>query len=141
MRSCSSTEITMFSGFVSRTSLRSFGNCTGIELRTTGTVIRKMISSTIITSTSGVVLMVAIGSSSSPPPVPTFIDTVLRLRGHVRRAQQHRVQVGAESAHAVERHLIAPDEPVVAEHGGYRDGEADGGHDQRLTDRSRHFVD
>ena len=63
----------MFSGFDSRISLRSFGNSTGIELRTTGTVMRKMISRTSMTSTSGVVLIVDITSSSSPSAVPTFI--------------------------------------------------------------------
>ncbi len=63
----------MFSGFVSRISLRSFGSSTGTVMRTTGTVIRKMISSTSMTSTSGVVLIVEIASSSSPSGDPTFI--------------------------------------------------------------------
>ena len=47
---------------------------------TTGIVIRKMISSTSITSTSGVVLMVET-TSSSPSGLPTFIDTAYPLAG------------------------------------------------------------
>src|SRR5665213_765206 len=125
MRSLMSTEIVMFSGLVSRTSLRSFGNCTGTELRTTGTVIRKMIKSTIITSTSGVVLMVEIGSSSSPDE-PTFIDMGLRPCRWLRCRQQHRVQVGGEAAHALHRGLVAADQPVVAEHRRHGDREASG---------------
>ena len=57
--------------------MRSFGSCTGIEVVTTGTVIRKMMRSTSITSISGVVLMSIITSGSPlPPPVPTFIAMV-----------------------------------------------------------------
>src|SRR5687768_4910588 len=42
---------------------------------TTGTVMRKMMSSTSMTSTSGVVLMSDIGTSSPPSPSwPTFMD-------------------------------------------------------------------
>jgi hypothetical protein len=66
----------MFSGLVSRTSLRSFGRTTGIDVVTTGMVIRKMISSTSITSTSGVVLIVETTSSSSPSSEPTFIAMI-----------------------------------------------------------------
>ena len=38
-------------------------------------------------------------------------------------------------------HLVAPDRPVVAEHHGHGDRQADGGHDQRLTDRACNLVD
>ena len=68
----------MFSGLVSRISLRSFGSWTGIDVVTTGIVIRKMISSTSITSTSGVVLMVETTSSSSPAAGPTLIAIAQR---------------------------------------------------------------
>src|SRR6476620_8259352 len=98
MRSAESTEITMFSGLVSRTSLRSFGSTTGMELRTTGTVMRKMISRTSMTSTSGVVLIVETTSSSSLDE-PTFIAMALRLGRDVRVGQQHGVELGAEAAH------------------------------------------
>src|SRR4030095_2020479 len=109
----------MFSGLDSRTSLRSFGNCTGMLFRTTGTVIRKMISSTSITSTSGVGLIVETApGASSPPGDPTFIAMALRLRGGGRRRQQHGVELGAEAAHRFHHRLVAADQPVVAQHRG-----------------------
>src|SRR6478736_6673645 len=112
MRSWRSTERTIFSGLVSRISLRSFGNSTGIDVVTTGMVIRKMISSTSITSTSGVVLMVEMVSSTSPPGEPTFIamasDPGGRLRGG---GEQHGVQVHAEAAHHVHRRLVPTHQP------------------------------
>src|SRR5215831_16182498 len=142
MRLCLSTEMMMFSGLVSRISFRSFGSWTGIDVLTTGIVIRKMISSTSMMSTSGVVLIVEITLSSSPSGDPTFIAMALtpggcRLR---RTAEQHGVQVGAEGANPIHRRLVAANEPVVSEHRGNRDGKADGGHDQRLAHRTRDFV-
>src|SRR4029450_9712176 len=101
----------MFSGFVSRISLRSFGSVTGIDVVTTGIVIRKMIRSTSITSTSGGVLMVETTSSSSPGPGPTLIAMALRLV-RLRARQQYGVQVGAEAADLVHGGLVAADEPV-----------------------------
>src|SRR5438045_6111415 len=131
-----STEMTMFSGLLSRTSLTSFGSWTGIDIVTTGIVIRKMISSTSITSTRGVVLMVET-TSSSPSGEPTFIATALSPDddGFWRRAQQYGVQIRAETAHALHRGLVAAHEPVVAEHGRNRDRETERRHDQRFTHR------
>src|SRR6185436_13628666 len=135
MRPEPSTESVMFSGLVSRTSFCSFGSVTGIDVVTTGIVIRKMIRSTSMTSTSGVVLIVETTSSSSPSP--TFIAMASAPGGvRLRRGEQHRVQVGAERAHALHRGLVAADQPVVAEHRGHRDGEADRGHDQRFAHRT-----
>src|SRR4030095_3008648 len=133
-----STDSTMFSGFVSRTSLRSFGSSTGIEVVTTGIVIRKMISSTSITSTSGVVLIADTTSSSSA--WPTFIAMASRPRCDLRARQQHRVQLGAEAAHLLHHRLVAADERVVAEHRGHRHGKTEGRHDQRFTHRTRDLV-
>src|SRR5678816_2850778 len=108
-----------------------------------------MISSTSMTSTSGVVLIVEIASSSSSAE-PTFIDMVApseafgRRSGRRRRMprrQQDRVQVGTEAAHAVHRSLVAADEPVVAEHRGDCNGKTDRCHDQRFSDRARDLVD
>src|SRR5215471_17869269 len=64
----------MFSGLVCVGMLTAFGRSTFTVFVITGIVMRKMMSSTSITSTSGVVLMVAI----MPPlcPSPTFIDMV-----------------------------------------------------------------
>jgi len=67
------TAMTMFSGLVCVGRLRSFGNCSSMLCVTTGTVIRKMISSTSITSTNGVVLMVAFIWSSSLSADARFI--------------------------------------------------------------------
>src|SRR5262252_496685 len=136
-----STDSTMFSGFVSRTSLRSFGSSTGTDVTTTGIVIRKMISSTSITSTRGVVLIAETTSSSSA--WPTFIAMASGLSGHdPRRAgEQHGVQLGAKAADLLHHRLVAADEPVVAEHGGHRHGQADGRHDQRLAHGARDLVD
>ena len=55
-----------------RGSLVSFGSLSGTDWRTTGIVMRKMMSITSITSTSGVVLMLAT-TSSSPSPASTNI--------------------------------------------------------------------
>ena len=57
--------MTMFSGLVCVAIFVAFGSCTGTAFMITGTVIRKMMSSTSITSTSGVVLMVVFSSASS----------------------------------------------------------------------------
>src|SRR5512138_3807121 len=133
MLSAWSTDSTMFSGFVSRISLRSFGSSTGIDVTTTGMVIRKMISSTSMTSTSGVVLIVEIASSSSAGP--TLIAMASRLRGNLRGREEHRVQLAAERAHLLHHRLVAPDEPVVSEHRRHGDGQAERGHDQRFPDR------
>src|SRR5215470_382901 len=62
-----STAMVMFSGLVCVGMLTAFGSVTGTVLVITGIVIRKMMSSTSITSTSGVVLMLAIAPPSSPP--------------------------------------------------------------------------
>src|SRR4029079_7719955 len=105
MRPEPSTEGVMFSGFVYGTSFCSFGSVTGIDVVTTGIVIRKMIRSTSMTSTSGVVLMVETTSSSSPSAEPTFIAMASAPRVRLRRREQHRVEVGAERADALHRGL------------------------------------
>src|SRR3954471_22141329 len=136
-----STEMMMFSGLVSRTSTRSLGSVRGTDVVTTGIVIRKMMSSTSITSTRGVVLMLDITSSSSPLDGPTAIAMAnsfgvpeSRLRGLAGRAQDHGVEFIAELAHFVHHRLVAACQPVVAEHRGNRDCQAERRHDQRFAD-------
>src|SRR3569833_1904144 len=90
-----------FSGFVSRISTRSLGSVTGIDVVTTGMVIRKMISSTSITSTRGVVLIADMTSSSSPEAGPTAIAMARLLSGVVRRAAL-RGAAGGTHEHGVE---------------------------------------
>src|SRR5688572_27125408 len=143
------TEISMFSGFVWRAMLFSLGRFSATVCVTTGIVIRKMISSTSITSTSGVVLMLETTSSSPPLSLPTFMamgysSGLSGCGGSARRgarAHQHAVQVGGEAAHRLHRDLVAANQPVVAEHRRHRDRQADGRHDQRLAHRAGDLVD
>jgi hypothetical protein len=65
----------MFSGLVLVASLRTLGNSTGTVCVITGMVIMKTMSSTNITSTSGVVLMSDSARSSSSLPCGAFIDS------------------------------------------------------------------
>src|SRR5476649_2601266 len=140
----------MFSGLVTVTTLRSLGSSSVIDCVTTGIVIRKMINSTSITSTRGVVLMVEVTSSSSPlSPGPTFID--MRVPSRYRRSsknassalagQQDVVQVAREGTNLFHHRLVAAHQPVVAHDGRNGDGQTDGGHDQRFTDGAGDLVD
>src|SRR5712672_2060716 len=69
-----STEMVMFSGLVLVGIFTAFGNWTGTVLVMMGMVIRKMISSTSMTSTSGVVLISDMMPCSSASEDWTFID-------------------------------------------------------------------
>src|SRR5271154_3000762 len=107
---------------------------------TTGIVIRKMMRSTSITSTNGVVLMVELKSSSaSPSGEPTFIAMALRLAR--ASAHQHRVQVGAKRSNLLHDGLVATYQEVVAQHRGNGNRQAHRRHDQCLTDRTCDLVD
>jgi hypothetical protein len=64
----------MFSGLVWVGMLTAFGISTFARFWITGTVIRKMISSTSMMSTSGVVLMSDMDVASSSSAGPTLID-------------------------------------------------------------------
>src|SRR5512139_3639987 len=64
----------MFSGFVCVGMFAAFGSSTLTDCVITGMVIRKMMRSTSITSTRGVVLISDIGFSSSDGPPPVVID-------------------------------------------------------------------
>src|SRR5471032_1661819 len=110
---------------------------------------RKMMSSTSITSTSGVVLMAAITSCSpSATSWPTVIAMALSRGGRGGRAlrdaaaaHEDHVQVGAERAQLLVGDLVAAHEPVVAEHRRHRDREAEGRHDERFAHGTRDLVD
>src|SRR4051812_20957166 len=114
----------MFCGVVSVTWLDTTGSLTGTVFIATGMVIRKMMSMTSMTSTSGVVLIVELTSSSPEPSAgPTLIDITCLLQWRWRRASnnartsdQHRVDVGAEVADILERDLVAANQPVVGQH-------------------------
>src|SRR5436190_3517502 len=134
-----STAMTMFSGLVCVGRLRSYGSSNATFCTTTGMVMRNMISSTSITSTSGVVLICEFRSSSSA--WPTCIDMSDHLVRAVAAAEQRHLHRAGEAAHLFHRHAVAAHEPVVAEHRGHRHGEAEGGHDQRLAHRTGDLVD
>src|SRR2546423_14883065 len=101
MLPCGSTEMITFSGLVSRIATRSLGSVTGTEVVSTGMVIRKMMSSTSITSTRGVVLMADMTSSSSPEAGPTAIAMAWSLGGAAGGAHDDGVQLVGELAHFV----------------------------------------
>src|SRR5690242_2816799 len=128
----------MFSGFVCVGMLTALGSTTGTFLLITGIVIRKMISSTSMTSTSGVVLMAAMTVCSSSEPGPTLIDINQCLaklgsllayrRGRGRRgpgathlvaadaraADQIGMQVAGKVPERVLQALVTSEEPVVS---------------------------
>src|SRR5438067_1989800 len=135
-----STAMTMFSGLVCVGRLRSFGSSTATFCTTTGMVMRKMMSSTSITSTSGVVLICEFRSSSSA--CPTCIDISGRRLVHsMAAAQERHLQPAAETAYLFHRDAIASHEPVVTEHRRNGDGEAERGHDERFANWARDLVD
>ncbi len=119
-----STEMITVSGLVSRTKFFSLGKSTLMDVVTTGMVIKKMIKSTNITSTKGVVLISLMISSSFSEPM--FIDMMGLLVNRdgssqsnellVARSQQHRMQVRAKCVHIFHDGLVAAHQPVVAQH-------------------------
>src|SRR6267142_2293432 len=119
--------------------LPSRGRSTGMFCTTTAMVIRKMMSSTSITSTSGVVLICEFRSSSSA--WPTCIAMSERLVRSVAAAEQRHLHRAAEAAHLLHGDAVAAHQPVVAEDRGNRDGEAQRGHDERFAHRSCDLVD
>src|SRR6185437_5254510 len=90
-----STATVMFSGLVCVGMLTAFGRSTLTVLLITGMVIRKMISSTNMTSTRGVVLMVAMIAGSEPPEDPTLIDMDVDSYTRECTPAAHRTVTGA----------------------------------------------
>src|SRR5207248_5801176 len=143
--------------------LTAFGNVTFTVFVITGMVMRKMMSSTSITSTSGVVLMVAITLTSPPPPEPTLMAMASPPSAGVSLADRRRLgagrprpaafaadsgsahqvgmQVGGKVPQRVLEDLVATEQPVVTHDRGHRDEQPDGRHDERLADGTGHLVD
>src|SRR5580700_2135917 len=95
-----STATVMFSGFVCVGIFTAVGKSTFTVLLITGMVMRKMINSTNMTSTRGVVLMFAITPGSSlPDGGPTLIDIIVapltRPARHTRGTDRARAQRAA----------------------------------------------
>src|SRR6266513_1035697 len=152
----------MFSGLVCVGILTAFGRSTGTVLVITGIVMRKMISSTSMTSTSGVVLILAITLASSEAG-PTLIDmgyssrrnsfadrrrlgsrrarTTPALAPHAGAADEIGVQVAGKVPQGVLQELVAAQQPVVTHDRRHRDEQSYGRHDERLAHRSCDLVD
>src|SRR3954468_21623553 len=131
--------MTMFSGLVCVGRLRSFGRSSAMFWTTTGMVMRKMISSTSITSTSGVVLICEFRSSSSA--CPTCIAMSGHLVGRMSAAEERHLHAAAEAPHMLHGHAVAACEPVVAEHRRRRHRKTECRHDERLADGAGYLVD
>src|SRR5437764_13801663 len=84
----------MFSGLVCVGMLTAFGNVTFTVFVITGMVMRKMMRSTSITSTSGVVLMVAITLTSPPPPEPSLMAMASPPSAGVSLSDRRRLGAG-----------------------------------------------
>src|SRR5258706_4136988 len=136
----------MFSGLVMVTMLLATGRVIGTDLITTGMVIRKMIKSTSMMSTNGVVLMVELISSSSSPPLGKLIDMTNVLSNYAKFSglALGRQQIGLEfvrkGAELLGQPLVAANQEVVAEHRRHRDRETHRRHDERLTHRTGDLV-
>ena len=102
------TEMSMFSGRVCRGVLLSRGRFSAIVWVTTGIVIRKMISSTSITSTSGVVLMSETTSSSSPAAPEPDRHVRSRLAPQLQRLSARRRSARPSARRADRRRSCAP---------------------------------
>ncbi len=85
-----STSTTTFSGFVCVGMFTAVGSLVTIVFEITGIVIRKIMSNTSITSTSGVVLIVELSSVPSSAEEPTFIAIVKYLRPSALRSGSKR---------------------------------------------------
>src|SRR5580700_6943911 len=161
MTPCVSTAMVMFSGLVWVGMLTAFGRSTFTVLLITGMVIRKMMSSTSITSTSGVVLMLAI---DPPDSCPTLIAMTMAPCCAVRRAARpwhppdghHRPEPqGCRRVRRLPgrpagrwRSSAAPPAAVCCGPAAscshdcrHRYEQAERGHDERLADRAGHLVD
>src|SRR5574343_813550 len=129
--------------------LAARGKSTLTECVISGAVMMKMMSSTSITSTSGVMLISAVGIWL-PGELNEPMAMLCSLRGS---AGAHRVDLGAvgdegladgeegvqvvgEGVQIGQHDAVGAGEGVVGEDGGQRDGKAGGGHDQRLADRA-----
>src|SRR5262249_35665960 len=122
MFSSLSTAMTIFSGFVCVGIFFAFGRSTGTTFTITGMVIRKMMRSTSITSTKGVVLMVVFSSASPESGDCTLMDidyssfTNANL-GSLFVGDEIGLQVARKTPELLVDDLVAADEEVVEEHG------------------------
>src|SRR5690606_24234419 len=143
------------SGLMSLIALLAWGKSTFTEWVSTGTVIIKIISSTNITSTRGVMLISLITSLSSSSPPPKAISVTLFVgfaivepgdgrglaAGGRRTGNKVGVQLMCKTVELAEYALVAAIERVVTQHGGNGHGQTKGSHDQCLAHRACDFID
>src|SRR5258706_297895 len=114
----------------------AFGSATSTPWWSMGAAIMKMMSSTSITSTSGVTLMSAITGSSSPFSPPRLKAISLPLKWNQMRSGEIPLREVEELEHEVLHPGAQPaqvlGEIVVGDEGRNGGGEAGGGVDQRL---------
>src|SRR5262249_36113931 len=111
----------------------TFGRSTETPCCRMGAVTMKMMSSTSMTSTSGVTLMSEI---ESPPPGPP--KAMLLLQEVPLRDVQ---ELGAERVHLRRQHANLSGETVVHDHGRDGRGQADGSGHEGLRDTGRDGLD
>src|SRR3990167_5116187 len=155
---CASTVRRTVSGLTFCASLFARGKSMLTACFITGTVMMKMISSTSITSTSGVMLISFITSSVSSwvPKAMVFLALEVNSlnlcffhRHDIGRAAavdpgtRHKVgvQIMGEAVEFLQHTLVAAHQRVVAQHRRNRHCQAERRHDQRLTHRAGHLVD
>src|SRR5258706_15221796 len=123
----------------------AFGSATSTPWWSMGAAIMKMMSSTSITSTSGVTLMSAITGSSSPFSPPRLKAISLPLKWNQVRSGEIPLCQVEELEHEVLHPGAKPaqvlGEVVVGDEGRNGGGEAGGGVDQRLGDAGGHGHD
>src|SRR5690606_36462987 len=140
---------------MSLSALLAWGKSTFTEWVSTGTVIIKIISSTNITSTSGVMLISLITSLSSSSPPPNAILACLfggfagikfgyRRSGFTARrwcaGNKISVELMRKAIELAENTLVAAVECVVSQHCRDGDRKTEGRHNQGLTDRTGDFI-
>src|SRR5574340_1551635 len=150
----------MCSGRVMLGVLLALGRSILTECVKSGVVMMKITSRTSITSTSGTTLISAIGpcwrrGSKLPMAMasPLRGRALFQLHCGTQRASragrtagfvahgEHGVQVMGKGVQFGQPDAVAAVERVVGQHGGNGDGQPDGGHDKRLADRARYFVE
>src|SRR5574343_2034804 len=137
------------SGFSGVGVLAALGRSTLTWCVISGAVMMKMISRTSITSTSGVMLISAVGiwlADELKEPIAISGDlggspgahrVDLRAVGDKRLADREEgMQIVGKGVEIGQHDAVRAGEGVVGKDGGQGDGEAGGGHDQRLADRA-----
>src|SRR3990167_7500153 len=148
------TDRLTVSGLISFGALSARGRSIFTEWVSTGTVMMKMISSTSMTSTSGVMLISLMASSLSSRPLPNAISVAsllgrdmgdlhqrLLVAGERRAGDEVGMQLVRKPVELAQHHFIVAGKRVVTQHGGKRHRQTEGRHDQRFAHRARHLVD